>query len=114
MASGTSNLSSHFKQKKSGAGAASKALKKLSAGIPSSLQDSTAALGRVDVDDGKQELEEMLMQFDMNMKYGPCLGMTRLERWERAERLGMNPPIEVRNILERMGGAPVCLWEGRV
>lgn len=29
----------------------------------------------------------------------PCIGMTRLKRWQRAERLGLNPPIEVLAVL---------------
>jgi hypothetical protein len=28
-------------------------------------------------------------------EYGPCVGMTRLERWDRAASLGLNPPEEV-------------------
>jgi DNA polymerase delta, subunit 4 len=28
-------------------------------------------------------------------EYGPCVGVTRLERWERAAALGLNPPPEV-------------------
>ena len=27
-------------------------------------------------------------------QYGPCVGMTRLERWQRAESLGLEPPPE--------------------
>jgi DNA polymerase delta subunit 4 len=27
-------------------------------------------------------------------EYGPCVGVTRLERWERAAALGLNPPLE--------------------
>ncbi len=27
--------------------------------------------------------------------YGPCVGVTRLERWERAKALDLNPPEEV-------------------
>ncbi|KAF8511804.1 DNA polymerase delta, subunit 4-domain-containing protein [Hysterangium stoloniferum] len=41
----------------------------------------------------------MLRVFDNTYDYGPCVGMTRMERWERAEALGLNPPIEVRQIL---------------
>ena len=37
----------------------------------------------------------MLRVFDNTYDYGPCVGMTRLERWERAEALGLNPPAEV-------------------
>lgn len=29
-------------------------------------------------------------------EYGPCIGVTRLERWNRAEALGLNPPPEAR------------------
>ncbi|THH29221.1 hypothetical protein EUX98_g4960 [Antrodiella citrinella] len=32
-------------------------------------------------------------------EYGPCVGVTRLERWERAEALGLNPPPEVKDML---------------
>ncbi len=28
-------------------------------------------------------------------EYGPCIGMTRLQRWERADALGLNPPLAV-------------------
>ena len=27
--------------------------------------------------------------------YGPCVGITRVERWETAQALGLNPPKEV-------------------
>jgi len=30
-----------------------------------------------------------------NYDYGPCIGVSRLERWERAHLLGLNPPPEV-------------------
>ncbi|XP_078442793.1 polymerase delta 4 [Wolffia australiana] len=59
--------------------------------------------------------EEVLEQFDMDMKYGPCLGITRLMRWERAECLGLSPPAEVGALLR--DGSTVksdCLWEGRI
>ena len=28
-------------------------------------------------------------------EYGPCVGVPRLQRWERAHALGLNPPPEV-------------------
>lgn len=37
----------------------------------------------------------MLRVFDNTYEFGPCVGMTRLERWERAQALGLNPPPEV-------------------
>ena len=64
--------------------------------------------------DQYDDLEETLRQFDMDMHYGPCLGLKRLERWERAHRMGMKPPIQVKEIIERVSGAPTCVWEGRV
>lgn len=50
----------------------------------------------------------------MNVAYGPCLGITRLERFERSQWMGLNPPLHVKNILERVGGKLDSLWEGRV
>ncbi|OVA18382.1 DNA polymerase delta [Macleaya cordata] len=60
------------------------------------------------------ESEEMLRQFDMNMAYGPCIGMTRLARWERANNLGMNPPKEIESFLKGGKVGLESLWEGRV
>ncbi|KAK3387802.1 DNA polymerase delta, subunit 4-domain-containing protein [Podospora didyma] len=39
--------------------------------------------------------EKVLRYFDVSSQYGPCVGTPRLQRWQRAERLGLNPPIEV-------------------
>ena len=39
---------------------------------------------------------EELRQFDMILKYGPCIDMTRLERFERAVKFGLNPPAYIR------------------
>ncbi|RFU81324.1 dna polymerase delta subunit 4 [Trichoderma arundinaceum] len=52
--------------------------------------------------------EKVLRYFDVSSQYGiviniiaskPCIGMTRLKRWQRAERLGLSPPIEVLAVL---------------
>ncbi|WOO78943.1 DNA polymerase delta subunit 4 [Vanrija pseudolonga] len=45
------------------------------------------------------KVHHILRVFDMTSKYGPCVGMTRLERWERAKKWGLNPPEEVKAIL---------------
>lgn len=37
--------------------------------------------------------EEEAAIFDWNMKFGPCIGLTRSERWNRAKKLGLNPPL---------------------
>jgi DNA polymerase delta subunit 4 len=41
-------------------------------------------------------------------EYGPCIGVPRLQRWERAQALGLRPPPEVREILitEEAGAQP--------
>ncbi|KAI1126860.1 DNA polymerase delta, subunit 4-domain-containing protein [Nemania abortiva] len=39
--------------------------------------------------------EKILRYWDVSSQYGPCVGITRLKRWQRADRLGLNPPIEV-------------------
>ncbi|XP_014393586.1 PREDICTED: DNA polymerase delta subunit 4 isoform X1 [Myotis brandtii] len=38
---------------------------------------------------------ELLRQFDLAWQYGPCTGITRLQRWHRAEQMGLEPPPEV-------------------
>ncbi|CAM5149212.1 unnamed protein product [Natator depressus] len=56
---------------------------------------------------------EMLKQFDLSWEYGPCTGITRLQRWERAESLGLSPPVTVREtLLEHEGDVSFmhCLW----
>ncbi|KAF4126344.1 DNA polymerase delta subunit 4 [Geosmithia morbida] len=45
--------------------------------------------------------EKILRYFDVSSRYGPCIGMSRMRRWERAERLGLNPPVEVLAVLLR-------------
>lgn len=43
--------------------------------------------------------EKVLRYFDVSSQYGPCIGVTRKKRWQRAERLGLSPPIEVLAVL---------------
>ncbi|KAF5319066.1 hypothetical protein D9611_012676 [Ephemerocybe angulata] len=40
-------------------------------------------------------IDDILRVFDLSYEYGPCIGMSRLERWERAQTLGLNPPKDV-------------------
>jgi len=42
---------------------------------------------------------QILRVFDNSFEFGPCVGVTRLERWERAHAMGLNPPAEIRDIL---------------
>ncbi|NXU56243.1 DPOD4 polymerase, partial [Turnix velox] len=53
-----------------------------------------------------QALMEMLRRFDLAWEYGPCTGITRLQRWERAQELGLSPPLAVRDALLKHGDNP--------
>jgi len=81
---------------------------------PQIYGDTKVSVANIAADDEKDEVEEILREFDMNMSYGPCLGLSRMERWQRAVGLGLNPSHQIKDILERAGGMPNCLWEGRV
>ncbi|CAA3032608.1 DNA polymerase delta subunit 4 [Olea europaea subsp. europaea] len=70
--------------------------------------------GALDLQDDYDSKEEILRQFDMSMAYGPCLGMTRLDRWERAKALGLNPPKDVERLLRAEKVNAQCLWDGRI
>lgn len=47
----------------------------------------------------KDAQDAVLRSFDLNMDFGPCVGITRLQRWERAKRNGLSPPEDVHAIL---------------
>ncbi|KAF9038554.1 DNA polymerase delta, subunit 4-domain-containing protein [Panaeolus papilionaceus] len=51
------------------------------------------------------KIHDILRVFDNTYEYGPCVGMSRLDRWERAEALGLNPPKEVYDILQTKQGS---------
>ncbi|KAF3156816.1 hypothetical protein EYR41_003710 [Orbilia oligospora] len=53
--------------------------------------------------EGLAEFEKILRHFDLSSQYGPCVGVSRCKRWERAERLGLGPPIEVLAVLLKAG-----------
>ncbi|XP_048767776.2 DNA polymerase delta subunit 4-like [Ostrea edulis] len=56
---------------------------------------------------------KILKNFDLTLEYGPCTGITRLERWERAHKHGLNPPNEVKDILLKNKDSEeytLCLW----
>ncbi|KAM5225174.1 DNA polymerase delta subunit 4 isoform 1-T1 [Hipposideros larvatus] len=56
---------------------------------------------------------ELLRQFDLAWQYGPCTGITRLQRWHRAQQMGLDPPPEVHQVLQTHPGDPrfqCSLW----
>ena len=48
----------------------------------------------------------------MDMRYGPCLGLTRAQRLRRAAALGLSPPPALLALCA--ADDQPCLWEGRV
>ncbi|KAF9439371.1 hypothetical protein BGZ76_000032 [Entomortierella beljakovae] len=60
------------------------------------------------------ETEKILRQFDLASKYGPCTELTRLERWDRAFELGLNPPREIKDMIEVNVALNKPVFEGRV
>lgn len=67
-----------------------------------------------------QTMEDHILRvFDLSYEYGPCIGVTRLQRWERAAALGMNPPLVVKQLLTSEDGseqanANECVFSGEV
>ncbi|KAK7088765.1 DNA polymerase delta subunit 4-like [Littorina saxatilis] len=43
--------------------------------------------------------DEILRDFDLALEYGPCIGISRLERWQRADKHGLSPPTEVKDMV---------------
>ncbi|RWR87246.1 DNA polymerase delta subunit 4 [Cinnamomum micranthum f. kanehirae] len=92
MASG--DIKGFYRQRKSGGISKSSSSK-----ASNSKKSSSSTRNPMTTRDDYDKNEEVLRQFDLNMSYGPCLGISRLERWERANKLGLNPPKEVENLL---------------
>ena len=60
------------------------------------------------------EVEKLLRGFDLDPTYGPCVGITRLERWERALVLEMEPPPLVKEVVEcDVAALNQPLWHGQ-
>ncbi|XP_065611845.1 DNA polymerase delta subunit 4 isoform X2 [Cyrtonyx montezumae] len=57
-----------------------------------------------------RHLLDMLRSFDLAWEYGPCSGITRLQRWERARALGLCPPDAVREALLEHGDDPAVTY----
>ncbi|KAG7669604.1 hypothetical protein Ndes2526B_g05953 [Nannochloris sp. 'desiccata'] len=64
---------------------------------PASEDPCTPAPAEIDDD------ERTLRSFDLESKYGPVSGMSRLERFERAEKLGLAPPQLIKELILKHG-----------
>ncbi|KAI9010118.1 DNA polymerase delta, subunit 4-domain-containing protein [Hyaloraphidium curvatum] len=59
------------------------------------------------------EIEKVLRAFDLDPTFGPCVGITRMERWDRAVALGLDPPGRVRDLLTENTSFAFPLWHGQ-
>ena len=48
------------------------------------------------------EDQDLLRSFDLDETFGPCTGLTRRERWQRADGVGLGPPAQVWSVLARL------------
>ncbi|GMK54597.1 hypothetical protein CspeluHIS016_0111830 [Cutaneotrichosporon spelunceum] len=64
-------------------------------------KDAKAEMGGMAPIHGEKDnkVQNILRVFDMTSKYGPYVGITRLERWERAKKWGLQPPEGIKQIL---------------
>lgn len=72
-----------------------------------SLSTTSASTARLD--------EDILRAFDLNQHFGPCLGLSRLDRYRRAqvmtEKFGATPPpTEIEQLLQKPNAQQECLW----
>eukprot|EP00210_Caulerpa_lentillifera_P001719 g1652.t1 len=72
---------------------------------------------KVERPSGEDDEDKILKTFDLDMKFGACIGISRLERWERAKKFGLDPPTEIKKILTKYDEHDPknkCLWTDRV
>ncbi|KAK9735890.1 hypothetical protein RND81_04G235500 [Saponaria officinalis] len=114
MATPRVNMKEFYKQQKKGISGISKSKGRVNTKTPPSARYDVVPPSSLSNHDEYDATEEMLRQFDLNIAYGPCIGMPRLDRWNRAYKLGMNPPKEIETLLKSGKVQADSLWDGRV
>ena len=78
------SLNNYFNQNK----------KRLSVGEKRTLNKEKIISSEKKVNDDltKEKAEEILKAFDLDPKYGPSRGISRMKRFQNAIRLNLNPP----------------------
>jgi len=91
--------------------------------VKPSLGDSVQSLAKIgtkrrrEVPAGVDSEDQILKAFDMDIKFGGCMGISRLNRWKRARKFNLDPPEAVKKILDKYDETDSineCLWEARV
>ncbi|KAK2712088.1 hypothetical protein QYM36_010945 [Artemia franciscana] len=49
----------------------------------------------------EEDAKRVLLEFDFNHRFGPCSGISRRDRWNRAQKFNLNPPEQVLRILQK-------------
>ncbi|RNA22411.1 DNA polymerase delta subunit 4 [Brachionus plicatilis] len=60
---------------------------------------------------------EILKKFDLDLKFGPCFNVKRIDRWNWAKRHELDPPKVVKEILEKHTEDPkyiMSMWNDPV
>jgi len=67
------------------------------------------------VDMSWETAEARLREWDVNSSFGPCTSTTRPQRWRRAAKLDLDPPLLVYKIMKtfpELDGQHI--WKGRI
>ncbi|KAF8825750.1 hypothetical protein HHX47_DHR6000118 [Lentinula edodes] len=96
-----------LKRKRNGLG---EGKEKKKAGVKNEGQEAQA--GKNGIESSRSEMAETVRSSPSgkwesstgSYEYGPCYGISRLDRWERAEAMGLNPPPEIHAILSTRQG----------
>ncbi|RKP23436.1 hypothetical protein SYNPS1DRAFT_30817 [Syncephalis pseudoplumigaleata] len=51
-------------------------------------------------DESVTTAERLLRQFDLTLRFGPCIGISRAERWQRAASHDLHPPAYLAELLD--------------
>jgi DNA polymerase delta subunit 4 len=89
----SSDISKVFQQKKSNVAASKNATTSRVIQPPAVEVDINERIS-------KRDAEQVLKQFDFDLRYGPLSGSDRLQRYQRALSLGLNPPPQVGEALK--------------
>eukprot|EP00730_Choanoeca_flexa_P005094 TRINITY_DN11873_c0_g3_i1.p4 TRINITY_DN11873_c0_g3~~TRINITY_DN11873_c0_g3_i1.p4 ORF type:complete len:112 (+),score=13.99 TRINITY_DN11873_c0_g3_i1:3217-3552(+) len=106
------SLYSHFKSEQPGAARKELVKGKVQTRRPSS-SSSFKATPVVSRDVQFENDLELLRQFDLDLKLGPCVGISRMERWQRAQNFGLGPSPKIKELLDNHLGDEryqQCLW----
>ncbi|GJN92956.1 hypothetical protein Rhopal_006000-T1 [Rhodotorula paludigena] len=76
----------------------------LSGLYPKLFKEAKRKMGPAIHPEEMDDIEIILRVFDAEEEYGPCSRISRLERFERAEKLGLNPDPEIGEILRSEDG----------